>query len=104
MFNHSFKNLAMKNRETCHHWIDYEIYESLSDALKEKYLNSFNEHKICWTPPCLDKSSKINVKCKSNDKDRISEYFHECTECYTKTCDQLLKHLQEQGLVNMEIE
>jgi|ERR1700754_8067 len=79
---------ALENRETCHHWIDFEIYDSLSEDLQKKYLEQFDLPSFILR----FEDKKMRVNCRTNHLDSPSQYSCDCSEKYPKT----LKFIKEE--------
>lgn len=80
-------------RERCHHWIDYEIYDSLDDELKQRYIDQFplpNLHFVMenefYTPKMM---------CKANHLDTPEKNFCDCSDKYKKTLKKLKQCLNK---------
>ncbi len=98
---YEFHEIALKNRETCHHWIDYEIYDALDERLKQKYIESVGEIELYFRPEYLLEKAHIGVRCRANNKDEYHISTCDCSENYKKTCNEILTHIKENGLVCM---
>jgi hypothetical protein len=88
-----FLRMILKNRETCRHWIDYEIYDYLTDELKEKYLGQFEVPQFAVIPS----EKKYTVCCKANKYDSLGLYRCDCTKKYPKTLKQFKKKFELKG-------
>ncbi len=78
-------------KERCHHWIDYDIYDSLDDELKLKYIDQFPLPKINFV---MEKELYTpKIICKANHLDSPEKYYCDCSDKYNKTLHNLKKHL-----------
>ena|ERR1700754_302684 len=82
------KMKALEARETCHHWINFEIYDSLSEDLQLKYLEQFD------LPSFILRFGEIQlvVSCRANHLDSPSACRCDCSEKYPQT----LKFIREE--------
>lgn len=80
---------AIKKRETCHHWIDFEIYDALPDNLKQKYIEQFQVPRVIYFP--FGTQSKWKMECKANHLDDLRRFTIDCTKCYKKTIKSIIK-------------
>lgn len=83
-----FKRQAILNKETCHHWIDFEIYEELSEYGKKKYLDNLEVPFIGWE---INNPIKFTIMCRANKKDDLCCGTCDCTKKYKKTIKDLKK-------------
>lgn len=89
-FNLLITQTALENKETCHHWIDYEIYQKLTKLLKIKYIKQFETPQLLYQPPFADQPETINIRCRCNHLDSYNNNnMTLCTEFYPKTIEQL---------------
>jgi len=70
---------SIEFRETCHHNINYDIYDSLRYGLQIKYVNQFHPMIVVF------KDGKVSLRCKANHLDNISDCWCDCSENYPKT-------------------
>jgi hypothetical protein len=70
-------------RETCPHWIDYEILDALPDHLKERYIDRFKLPEICISPP------NVTVKIKCPGESGYGFDRHDCSNHYPKSCEKI---------------
>lgn len=82
----SFRDEIIENRETCSHFIDYEIYDSLTDRLKEKYVKQFPVPQFIY----YHNDKKLGVRCQDNHNDLPQFNSCDCTEFYKKTLKNML--------------
>ncbi len=82
---------ALKNKETCPHWIDYEIYESLPEGLAEKYLEQFDFPTICISKGSGESSFSTKILCKPRDRDPPQVCSIDCSACYPVTLNTLFQ-------------
>jgi len=85
------KQIFLENRETCHHWINFEIYDALNDSLKEIYVDQFTIPRLSW----WQNGEKIEVICKANHLDNLNLAVCKCTEQYPKSGEEIKKILKE---------
>ena len=96
-FKMGFANIAIKKKETCPHWIDFRIYDFLSDELKDVYLNQFMTTQILFRPH----QNKIYVMC--SDLNTFSHYPRcDCSKHYKKTIKAFSKELKLTGKALLE--
>lgn len=82
---HNIDN-ALINRETCPHWIDFEIYDSLDDRLKKVYLEQFKFPEFSYMPNAKE-NVKFAMRCRANHNDLPSKNYCDCSEHYKKTIE-----------------
>lgn len=82
---------ALKNKETCPHWIDYEIYEYLPEGLAEKYLEQFDFPTICLSKGHGQEDFSRKALCKAKDRDPKGTVTIDCSCCYPRTLENLFK-------------
>ena len=82
----SFKKIVLENRETCHHWIDYEIYDALNAELQKKYVDQFDFPNLFVG---LTESREDHVWCKANHKDRYEFCMKDCSSNYSKSLENI---------------
>jgi hypothetical protein len=80
-------------RERCHHWIDYEIYDSLDDELKKRYIEQFPLPKLNFVMEKEFYTPKI--MCKANHMDSYEKNYCDCSDKYNKTLKRLKKILRK---------
>jgi hypothetical protein len=97
-FKESCRYEALENRETCRHWIDYEIYDSLNEELKERYLNQFPIPMFISCKKSDEKKFSWRVHCKANHKDMQHQCIVDCCEFYPKTIKHMKKITKNAGL------
>lgn len=99
MFKNNFEeevnSSAIHNRETCHHWIDYEIYDALPEDLKNKYISQFPLPQVALNKLPEDKEYALSILCKANHKDKPYQNIVNCKECYKKTLKSFQKKLKK---------
>ncbi len=78
--------LATHNRETCEHFIDYEILDSLpTDELKEKYMLQLINFEVIIRPQTDSKEATIQICCF----EKLRHNKKDCSACYEKTIKDL---------------
>lgn len=82
------KSKALEKRETCHHWINFEIYDYLSKDLKQKYLDQFDLPNFIYD----FNERKMSGMCRANHLDSPSECRCDCSDKYPAT----LKFIKEE--------
>lgn len=85
-YSRKIMGIAVKNRETCEHFIDYEVFDALpTDELKKKYMLQLINFELIIRPPTDEKELLIEILCfKKIDGKRQS-----CGCCYEKTIQDL---------------
>jgi hypothetical protein len=91
---------ALSNRETCHHWIDYEIYDCLSSGLKSKYIEQFDMPRIVHAKSKDEEKFKLKILCRANNKDKSLIMICDCSKKYKKTLKQLVKSFKIEPYVD----
>jgi hypothetical protein len=74
--------IILEQRETCEHFINYEIYDLLTKRLQKIYLEKFDTPEVIYGAH----DNKLFMKCRG-------KYYHtyDCSECYKKTIEELKK-------------
>jgi hypothetical protein len=80
-FIEDYKYRMIELRETCHHWIDYEILDALQEELKQKYIDQFEIPTLIYR----SEEKKFSIECKSNHLDAMCYMRCDCSEYYPKT-------------------
>lgn len=75
--------IPFRERETCPHWIDYEILDALPENLKQKYINQFFPPHFVMVPHGDKYVPKL--QCLANHHDCMHKNIVDCTEHYPKT-------------------
>jgi len=89
----SFLKEIIENRETCKHFINYEIYDALPQSLKDTYIEQFPCPDFCFNPAF----TKSSVLCRANHKDNPSVCTCDCTEHYALTLEKFSKRFTERA-------
>ena len=87
---------VIDHRETCHHFINYEIYDSLNEELKEKYIDQFKPFELVMCPSDSEEV-KLKIICFANHHDCMSKFRVDCSESYKETLNSLRSDLKEKG-------
>lgn len=78
--------LATHNRETCEHFIDYEILDALpTEELKEKYILQLINFEVIIRPQTDSKEASIHIYCF----EKLLHNKKDCSACYEKTLQDL---------------
>lgn len=80
----------LRNRETCEHWVDYEIYDALPDHLKERYVSKLKFPSIYVTCNSSKNDCKVLIECKVDPLKNGGKLRCDCAANYPKTAEYLL--------------
>ncbi len=99
MLNQYFKELVtsclLENRETCRHWIDYKIYDSLSEDLKKIYILQFPLPRFALSKSSGEDDFSFKVHCKASHVDSHDMGTCDCTPTYKKSMKKLYKKIKK---------
>jgi len=79
-----FIQTTIEFREGCRHWIDYEIYDALDEALKQKYIDRLSIPSVIYNPV----ENECYVRCRPNSSDWIGSCICDCSKSYPKTLEK----------------
>lgn len=85
--------IAFRHRETCPHWINYEILDALPEPLKQKYINQFSPAQFVMA---LENGKYVpKLRCLASHHDCMHKNIVDCSEHYPKTMEEMNKDFKE---------
>ena len=88
-FVEKFIHECIENRETCPHWIDYQVYDSVPEEVKKIYIDQFDQPRFYMVRSPGKDDFKNRIICRANHKDDICKVTCDCTSHYEKTLSKL---------------
>lgn len=74
----AFTHYAISFKETCHHWIDYQIFEALPFELRKRYVDQFDIPVVTKARFSNEEDLKVVVRCRANYKDPLNYGLNAC--------------------------